>query len=305
MEALPGVVMAAHAADFHPRFDLLYQIVSVSLIGLCAVTLLALGVFLFRPATGTPVPIAVPIASMLSGAIMLATGVPAVAKALARALFGVRGDSHSFRLAARLTLFGFLVALPGWYATQIMLEQPDELTQMLSHLTLSSAVFGYVILALAAVGFLVRRDLPSTLARLGLTRPRPVHLLLVLVAVPVLFGVNAAGEWAQQHWFHALWASDRRINDQIAGAMNHPGMVALALSAGIGEEITMRGALQPKLGLVLTSLFFAALHVQYSWYGMAMIFVFGLVLGTIRNRSNTAVAMAVHALYDLLALITT
>jgi len=47
-----------------------------------------------------------------------------------------------------------------------------------------------------------------------------------------------------------------------------PGlMLLLGLSAGIGEEITLRGALQPKLGLALTSLLFAALHVQYSWYG--------------------------------------
>ena len=82
-----------------------------------------------------------------------------------------------------------------------------------------------------------------------------------------------------------------------------PGrMVLLGLSAGVGEEITLRGALQPRLGIVLTSLLFAGLHVQYSWYGIASIFVFGLILGTIRRRSGTTAAIAVHGLYDILAL---
>jgi membrane protease YdiL (CAAX protease family) len=113
------------------------------------------------------------------------------------------------------------------------------------------------------------------------------------------------GEWGQQHWFHSLWLADQRINQSLAGALDRRAMIALAMTAGIGEEITMRGALQPKLGLVRTSLFFAALHVQYSWYGMTLIFLLGIVLGLIRKRSNTAVAMTVHAIYDLVALLAT
>jgi CAAX protease family protein len=67
----------------------------------------------------------------------------------------------------------------------------------------------------------------------------------------------------------------------------------------------MRGALQPRLGLVLTSLLFASLHVQYSWYGMVVIFLLGMVLGTIRRRTSTTAAMAVHVLYDIVAVLTT
>ena len=43
------------------------------------------------------------------------------------------------------------------------------------------------------------------------------------------------------------------------------------------------------------------LHVQYSWYGMASIVVFGVILGLVRLRSSTTSAILVHAVYDLLA----
>jgi membrane protease YdiL (CAAX protease family) len=67
----------------------------------------------------------------------------------------------------------------------------------------------------------------------------------------------------------------------------------------------MRGALQPRLGVVLTALLFSLLHVQYSWFGMATVFLFGLMLGAIRSRTNTTVVIAIHTIYDVLALFTT
>jgi len=66
----------------------------------------------------------------------------------------------------------------------------------------------------------------------------------------------------------------------------------------------MRGALQPRLGLLLTSLVFAGLHVHYSWFGMATILLLGVLLGLIRNRTSTTVAILVHALYDIAAVLT-
>ena len=303
--AVSGVIIVAHAADFHPRFELLYRTVSIALIGVCGSTLLALAAyFRMSPPAGIAGVIVFPL-SLVSGLLMFATGAPPVGMALARAMFGAKGDSHSFRLAARLTLFGFLVAVPGWFAAQPMFERSQDMNALFENLSLGGAVLGYIILALAAVGFLVRRDLSSTIERLGLTRLGTRHLLISALGVPVLWGLNIAGEWGQQHWFPALAVSDRRINEALAGALDRRAMMGLALTAGIGEEITMRGALQPKLGLVLTSLFFAALHIQYSWYGMALIFALGMVLGLIRKHSNTTTAMAVHALYDLAALLAT
>jgi membrane protease YdiL (CAAX protease family) len=52
----------------------------------------------------------------------------------------------------------------------------------------------------------------------------------------------------------------------------------------------------------MTSLLFAALHLQYSWFGIGVIFLLSLVLGIIRIRTNTTLAMAVHVGYDIVAL---
>jgi membrane protease YdiL (CAAX protease family) len=79
----------------------------------------------------------------------------------------------------------------------------------------------------------------------------------------------------------------------------------LGVSAGFGEEIAIRGALQPRLGIGLCALLFASAHVQYSWFGMATIALLGVLLGGIRAGTNTTTAIAVHALYDVLAVATT
>ena len=72
-------------------------------------------------------------------------------------------------------------------------------------------------------------------------------------------------------------------------------------AAGIGEEILFRGAAQPRLGLPLTALLFAAVHTQYTVSpALVHIFVTGLLLGVVRRRANTTTAIAVHASYNFL-----
>jgi membrane protease YdiL (CAAX protease family) len=133
---------------------------------------------------------------------------------------------------------------------------------------------------------------------------RPGDYAIVPLGVMLLFGLNIALESVQRQWFPDLWASDQRVSQLIASGLTPAQMLMLGLSAGIGEEITLRGALQPRLGLLLTSLLFAALHIQYSWFGMGVIFSFGLLLGFLRNRTSTTVVMAIHTLYDVVAVAT-
>ena len=59
--------------------------------------------------------------------------------------------------------------------------------------------------------------------------------------------------------------------------------VAIAVAAGVGEELAVRGVLQPRLGLVFANLFFAAGHaLQYSIDGVLSVFLLGLVFGALR-----------------------
>ncbi len=166
------------------------------------------------------------------------------------------------------------------------------------------SLIGLSVLALGAAGFKVRRDARSTFDRLGLRAPRPSHYAVVVLGLVALYLFNAGTEALQRGWFPDLWRHDQDMSRLIAGGLGVGGSVMLGVSAGVGEELSMRGALQPRLGLMLTSLTFAALHVQYSWFGMATIFVLGLLLGVIRNRTSTTVAILVHSLYDIAAVFT-
>jgi membrane protease YdiL (CAAX protease family) len=73
----------------------------------------------------------------------------------------------------------------------------------------------------------------------------------------------------------------------------------LAVAAGLGEELLFRGALQPVFGILTTSLIFAVSHVQYGFSPAALaILLLSIVLGIIRKRQNTTMAILVHAGYN-------
>jgi len=300
---IAGLFIAAQAADFEPRWDGLYAAVSWVVPVAAAGTFAALAVLLFQGELPSLPKWSLIAFASGSGAACLATAFPPVADGLARVLLRADPPSHSLRLSARLVLAGLLLAVPGWFALRDILT--DGTQQFMEQLPLGGGLLGYVLLALAAVGFLVRRDLRATLDRLGL-RPLTVsHAGAVVLGVIGLLLLNQEADWVQQQAFPELWKRDQEFNQALAGGLTHGQAVLLGLSAGIGEEITMRGALQPRLGLVLTSMLFASLHVQYSWYGMGVILVLGLILGTIRQRTSTTAAMAVHVIYDVVAVITT
>ncbi len=162
-------------------------------------------------------------------------------------------------------------------------------------------MIGYVVLALAAVGFMVRRDGRETVERLGLKPLTLTHFGITFVGLVTLTGLNLGADWFQHTFLPDLWESDQEINRAIASNMTVGTVLMLGLSAGVGEEITLRGALQQKLGITLTSLLFASLHVQYSWFGMLVIFLLGLLLGLVRRYTSTTVAILIHILYDVLA----
>jgi membrane protease YdiL (CAAX protease family) len=85
----------------------------------------------------------------------------------------------------------------------------------------------------------------------------------------------------------------------------------ISLFAGIGEEILFRGAIQPLLGLWLTSAIFSLLHIEPSqyrsisagtvWYA-CFVFLVSLLLGTVYSQLGLVAAMAFHTTGDLVGL---
>ena len=239
----------------------------------------------------------------LGGALAsVLTLVRPLSHALASRMFHTASTSHTQRLAARMVLLCLMFALPGWFAVRNLFDTlANPIGSLVETSSLGTGLIGYVLLALASVGYMLRRDLRESLARLGIGRIGARHALAIAAGVLMLYALNTGADALQQRYFRDLWVQDQRMSEAIGGNLGVAGTIVLGLSAGIGEEITMRGALQPQLGLLGTSLVFASLHVQYSWYGMCVIFLLGILLGTLRRLTNTSVAMAVHALYDMAA----
>lgn len=83
----------------------------------------------------------------------------------------------------------------------------------------------------------------------------------------------------------------------------------ISVFAGAGEEILFRGAIQPLLGNVFTSIIFIGIHGYFKFktfghvlFGI-MMFGLSLMLGFLAAEIGLFAAMVAHALYDLIMLI--
>ncbi len=154
------------------------------------------------------------------------------------------------------------------------------------------------------VGLFVRRNFAEALERLAFVRPTARQVLFALgmaVVLVVVFGLldrAIALVWGALGWPVTNEAAYRQL---FSGMLTPAGAVTAAVSAGVGEELAVRGVLQPVFGMVLPSLLFAALHAwQYSWDGLVSVFLAGLVFAWIRRRANTTTSAITHATYDLI-----
>ncbi len=175
--------------------------------------------------------------------------------------------------------------------------------------TLRGELYGLVWIvvgAVFAVGLGVRRNLKQALTRLGLVAPTASQVGLgaalglgLVVAVAVL-GVAIDWLWGEMGWTISGGAGfDEAFGTLLAPFLTPIGAVVLGLSAGLGEEVAVRGVLQPRLGILLSNLLFTALHAfQYNWDALLVVFLLGVVLGIIRRRTNTTTSVVVHGVYD-------
>lgn len=94
------------------------------------------------------------------------------------------------------------------------------------------------------------------------------------------------------------------VNTQLASHLSEcqPWEVMLiAASAGIGEEVLFRGALQPRLGLLVASLLFGLLHAVTPTY-VIIATLLGAFMGWLQNWSgNLWTPIVCHAVYDYIA----
>jgi membrane protease YdiL (CAAX protease family) len=122
-----------------------------------------------------------------------------------------------------------------------------------------------------------------------LRAPYWAQLLISLsLGFALAFTVVGMTPWLVERtrWARALHGELKEIVDPLSQAE----ITLLAIASGLGEEIFFRGAMQPVLGIVLTSLIFGAFHLGPrkafpAWAIWA--FVIGFALGCIFELTGT------------------
>ncbi|HDS63756.1 MAG TPA: CPBP family intramembrane metalloprotease [Methanofollis liminatans] len=164
-------------------------------------------------------------------------------------------------------------------------------------------LFWTVIGAFIAVGLFVKRSFTGALQRLGVVRPTLRSIAFAFAAGVVLVLLFSLVD----HVIGAIWGyfgwyvTDEGYMRALFGSYLTPlAAVVAAIVAGVGEELAIRGVLQPRFGILPSVLVFASLHAyQYAWDGVFSVFLAGLVFALLRERTNTSVCAITHATYDL------
>lgn len=231
---------------------------------------------------------------------MLVTISP-IRRGLARIIPNLDPDSavHSLALVAS----GFLIAnslislSPEGYAALAESAVTPTVIDVVAQQLL------FVLVAFFGVGLLTRRrDGQALNERLGLVRPTVGQLLMGVRWMVFFVFLQAAigATWSLLSPQDAQQLSS--LNETLLGDFDTVWeWFVLAAAAGLGEELLFRGALQPVYGIFLTSVVFALSHVQYGLSPATLtVFLLSVVLGIIRQRSNTTVAIFVHAGYNFI-----
>ena len=242
--------------------------------------------------------------------LSLACFVPAVRRFLARVL-PMQSDNfvHAISIAWTVQVIGWIVLSfvpfnrPLLYA---MLEADMESlasSETATLVSLCSTLVWSIPTALLAIGFPLTRNLGCALARLGLGSVRWRGIGIgVLIGIGLAVFITVAEQWIVSLVAQTgLPMTEAELFEELASLPTSLiGAVLLGLSAGISEELLVRGVLQPRLGIVLANLVFAMAHgLQYGADGLIVVFLLGLLFGVLRMRLGLAPAIMAHAVYDI------
>jgi membrane protease YdiL (CAAX protease family) len=211
-------------------------------------------------------------------------------------------------VAASVLAFVPLLALGGEApALRMVTADPDVFTRDRSSsgplLDQAYNLAWMIPLALLLVGVPLRRTLREALVRLGVRRLGVRGLLVGVCGAAALWVVGTALDQAT-FWLWGVmgWPrTDPELVDRLMGAALSPlGAFVAAIAAGLGEELMMRGVLQPRFGWLLPNLAFTAAHaLQYNLDALIGVFVAGALLAFVRARWSTSEGIVAHTLYDL------
>jgi len=160
-----------------------------------------------------------------------------------------------------------------------------------------------VVGSLFVAGLWVKRSGAETLQRLGFVWPTGRQALFGIVSGILLasvFLVLDGGIFALFSALHIPVTDEALARNLFIGSFTPLAALVASISAGLGEELSIRGVFQPRFGIIASALMFATLHAyQYAWDGILSVFLAGICFGIIRNYTNTSTSAISHGVYDL------
>jgi len=199
-----------------------------------------------------------------------------------------------------------VLAVVGFFFVYSLLSiEPDNANNDISlvALVVQSAIeiaFAYIL-----VGWMITRNFRQATARLGLVRPNLKLIGIALGMVMVALIVSAIAALATNAFQGDLSNEVTQANQEItSGFQTIPGAILFGLGSGAGEEFLFRGAIQPKFGLLTSSILFALLHTQDQIsFVLVGIFALGVMLGLERKYLGTTASFMTHAAFNTLVVL--
>lgn len=175
----------------------------------------------------------------------------------------------------------------------------ESLTSNFFWLALNAATF--VGLAYVSVGYRIYRTGEEATRRLGLTIPDLKTVAISVGLVIPAFIISMIGSALTVAFQPDVVDNLEQTMDQMTTGLDNPiGAVMIGLSAGVGEEVLLRGAIQPRFGIVIAALLWTVLHIQYDIsFVTASLFALGIMFGFQRKYLGTTSAIITHALYNV------
>jgi uncharacterized protein len=172
--------------------------------------------------------------------------------------------------------------------------------------TLSVVIANPVTIAVLVMAVLVARAPPAEY--LALKWPTGRYVAIGLVALAALIAISDALLYLGGYPLVSPFQAEAYTTAAAKGWLTVL-LLATIIVAPAGEEVMFRGFLfrgwartdrAAWPAIVVISLLWAALHLQYDWTGILQIFVSGLLLGWLRWRSgSTLLTFMLHALFNV------
>jgi len=205
-------------------------------------------------------------------------------------------------LSIVLALLGFLI--PTAFVDSAPTVVSENSATMLTTGLLQN-LLAYVLIAYVAVGYRNYRTGEEATGRLGIQVPTGTQIIYGLGGVLAAFvAAFIGGVLTNVLQPDVIPGIEESMQAMMSGVTNPFVAVVLAISTGFGEEVFFRGAIQPRMGIVLTAVLFTFLHAQYGFTWILFgLFLVGLIFGWLAKRYGTMAAVVAHVLYNLVAVI--